>query len=453
MRGGCPYIFMFISPSHLNFSFMQEYLKQKNREFLADTQGLTGGYRDLYLANPWATMTAEGGFLGIGRRRDQQQLDIKAAEYDANLAQQMYQEQYNSPEAQAERLKAAGINPDLAGGLSAGEAAGTPVSGSELQLSDPSKQMSDISGTLLNIAALAMSFPEGLAAIGTEKLAQGFQIAQAGKTLAESFPVEQTDISPLGSALAPVLVDSTVPASKIVETIPNLSGIQKRKLAQSIEVNRRSLKSTLSGARDRQALFNLLNSPELSMPQIAKECLELESKLSLVKLKGALKEQEAFARFADENAKKAADNEKRKLEVEGEELEARSASASADQAEATMRRAEANTRTVIAVNTDGKQIGITRSQQAELQGIQAETAKEQLDIIEGAEDSGIFGTSLVGDVLSYSLRPMPFHEKVAEVFTRSKIRRSAKRANKRYYKQSAKDGRFSIGPSGVSYSE
>lgn len=418
-----------------------------------DSSGLPESYRNLYEANPYANMKASGGFLGIGKRKEQEQINMRAAEYNANLALQAYSEQYNSPEAQAERLSQAGINPDLSGGIAAGESAASPLSGAEIDFADPAKQIADFSSTLLNIAEIALSVPEGLASISSERIAQGMQIAQAGKMLANEFPRSQKDISPVGSALAPVLVDSTVSASKIAETIPGLSSRQRKQLEKSISLNRQSLRSTISSARDRKELFNLINSPELSFPKIAKEAIELEGKLSLLQLRGALRTQEALSRFSKENAEKQAKNQKRELEVAGEELEARSATASANKALAGAVSSEAKVRSDIARNTDGAQIGLTRTQQAELDGIKAETAEQQLEVIAEAEDEGLFGSSLVGDILTFRVGTGHEISDFENLKDRFRKRRKAKRENKRFYKQSAGTGSISVSPKGLTYSE
>ncbi len=71
-------------------------------------------YRDLLAQNPNNMFTR-----GTDKRSRSLQTSTAAAEFDADLAlldyQNEYDRLYNSPTAKAERLKAAGINPDLAG--------------------------------------------------------------------------------------------------------------------------------------------------------------------------------------------------------------------------------------------------------------------------------------------------------------------------------------------------
>lgn len=82
-------------------------------------------YRNLtYRKSPWQNLLTN---LGFRTEADawQENMSVQAAEYDASIAQKAYDEQYNTASAQAERMRAAGINPDIDGGssISPGEAA------------------------------------------------------------------------------------------------------------------------------------------------------------------------------------------------------------------------------------------------------------------------------------------------------------------------------------------
>lgn len=83
-----------------------------------------GRYQDLYDSNPYRQLTYNQSgwqrFLsGLGFRTSYddfvEQAQINAAEYDAGIASMQFQNEYNSPAAEANRMRAAGLNPDLQG--------------------------------------------------------------------------------------------------------------------------------------------------------------------------------------------------------------------------------------------------------------------------------------------------------------------------------------------------
>lgn len=127
---------MFISPSDLNIVFMAKKsmvstaLDTINRESGKKGTGLSFGssadpmYDRLYKANPYVNMTYNKSpwqsFLsGLGFRTDYdrwlEEAQVNANEYDAQVASVEQQNQYNSPQAEAQRMKQAGMNPDLVG--------------------------------------------------------------------------------------------------------------------------------------------------------------------------------------------------------------------------------------------------------------------------------------------------------------------------------------------------
>lgn len=116
-------------------------------------------YRGLrYNKSPWQNVLHWLGFRTEADAFDEN-MATQAAEYDASIAQKAYDEQYNSAAMQAERMRAAGLNPDLSGGsnISPGEAA-SPAQ-------DPSTPMetSGQEAELHNFASTVMSlFSSGL---------------------------------------------------------------------------------------------------------------------------------------------------------------------------------------------------------------------------------------------------------------------------------------------------
>lgn len=127
---------MFISPSDLKFNNMS-LSKKLSKEIASSSMGAgeysTGlefkkssdpMYDRLYKANPYVNMTYHrSGWQSllskIGFRTDYdrwlEEAQANANEYDAQVASIEQQNQYNSPQAEAQRMKQAGMNPDLVG--------------------------------------------------------------------------------------------------------------------------------------------------------------------------------------------------------------------------------------------------------------------------------------------------------------------------------------------------
>lgn len=129
-----------------------------------------------YNSSPWQNMLSA---LGFRTEADafKENMAVQAAEYDAAIAQKAADEEYNSAAAQAERLRLAGINPDLNGGqnISAGDAAGLPQ--------DPSTPMqtTGAEGTMKEVASgLLEAFST---AIGLVQTFQGIHASHLQNTL------------------------------------------------------------------------------------------------------------------------------------------------------------------------------------------------------------------------------------------------------------------------------
>lgn len=70
-------------------------------------------YRGLsYKKSPWQNFLSK---LGFRTQADawQENMQVQAQEFDSALQQKIYDEQYNEPDSQVQRMKAAGLNPDL----------------------------------------------------------------------------------------------------------------------------------------------------------------------------------------------------------------------------------------------------------------------------------------------------------------------------------------------------
>lgn len=80
-------------------------------------------YRNLhYNKSSWQNFLSKLGFRTDADRWEEQ-VQENAAQWDAGVYQQMYQDEYNSELAKAERMRAAGENPDLLGTNSVSDAA------------------------------------------------------------------------------------------------------------------------------------------------------------------------------------------------------------------------------------------------------------------------------------------------------------------------------------------
>lgn len=88
-------------------------------------------YQELAANNPYSNVNYRKSWMqkvlsGLGFRTNYdaylEGMNLQAQEYDNALLQKEYDEQYNSPLAQAQREREAGLNPNLTGNVSSGEA-------------------------------------------------------------------------------------------------------------------------------------------------------------------------------------------------------------------------------------------------------------------------------------------------------------------------------------------
>lgn len=102
-----------------------------HKVFTPDLSAHGKSYQGLASANPYSNPQYRQSWmqkflskLGFRTNYDAylESMNLQAKEYDNALLQKEYDEKYNSPIEQAQRERAAGINPDLSGDVSAGEA-------------------------------------------------------------------------------------------------------------------------------------------------------------------------------------------------------------------------------------------------------------------------------------------------------------------------------------------
>ena len=132
---------MFISPSDLKLKSMASKLNSINKNvdasqrsyqvFTPNLDKFSDKYKGLAEANPYANPTYKRSWwqsllsnLGFRTNYDSylEGMNLQAQEYENSLLQKQYDEEYNSPMEQANRERLAGLNPNLTGNVSSGEA-------------------------------------------------------------------------------------------------------------------------------------------------------------------------------------------------------------------------------------------------------------------------------------------------------------------------------------------
>lgn len=134
-------------------------------------------YDQLFQANPYRNLTYNKSLIqsilsGLGFRTKYDdfvdQARINAQEYDAGIFSMMQQNEYNLPSAQADRERAAGLNPDLVG-LGDSVAAASPTEDPNGMNLSPSQEIEPlsclqfVSQKVLDIVPSTMSFITNLA--------------------------------------------------------------------------------------------------------------------------------------------------------------------------------------------------------------------------------------------------------------------------------------------------
>lgn len=114
---------MFILPFHTkNFETKFLYMPSKILTTPQTSIGVPSAYQGLLDANPYRGLQYKKSpwqnFLSkLGFRTEadawQENMQVQAQEYDSALQAKIYDEQYNDPASQVQRMKAAGLNPDL----------------------------------------------------------------------------------------------------------------------------------------------------------------------------------------------------------------------------------------------------------------------------------------------------------------------------------------------------
>lgn len=151
-----------------------------------------GQYDQLFANNPYRNLEYKQswiqqllGKLGFrtGYDKFREDAQINAQEYDADVFALMQQNQYDSPEAQAQRMRDAGLNPDLQG---LGDVAGSAemrndANGMESTPAiEPLQIVQSVSSGVLNIIPQVMSFATGLQSLKGMRLENDAKELQFG---------------------------------------------------------------------------------------------------------------------------------------------------------------------------------------------------------------------------------------------------------------------------------
>lgn len=140
------------------------------------------------VSNPYSEIDLDDYSLSR-RGKLQYQHDLAAAQYSAEMQMMMYQNLYNSPEAQAKRMRAAGLNPDLTG------VSGEPASDLNGNVTTPDMAGTETDGqfalgivdtTLSMISAFSSGFfalSGGFAQVDAQKLDNASKALSIGDSL------------------------------------------------------------------------------------------------------------------------------------------------------------------------------------------------------------------------------------------------------------------------------
>lgn len=138
-------------------------------------QGVADLYAEAGIDNPYSLINPADYRLNR-RGKLQYQHDLAEAQTLAEAQLMMYQNKYNSPEAQAQRMRAAGQNPDLAG-IQGEQAAGMSGAATPPDMAGIETNVQQTLGIVDTTLSLIAAFSSG--AIGVASAAQGLQMNAA----------------------------------------------------------------------------------------------------------------------------------------------------------------------------------------------------------------------------------------------------------------------------------
>ena len=128
-------------------------------------------YDQLFANNPYRNLTYkktgwQNFISALGFRTDAdrwlEDAQVNAYEYDAGIFSLMQQNEFNSPQAQAERMKAAGQNPDLLGTGDVAGAASPAEDPNGMSQNVGNEEINQLGSSILNLVPSIMSFATNL---------------------------------------------------------------------------------------------------------------------------------------------------------------------------------------------------------------------------------------------------------------------------------------------------
>ena len=219
----------------------------------------SAGFGQQVAGNPYKNLnyrqtTLQKFFSNIGFRTKydtaMEQANLQSREYLAGLLQQAYQNDYNSPVAEAERMRQAGLNPDLQGLEGVAESAAPPEDNSVIS---PDTFASDNIGDIFAAAGSAFELLSG-SMTSALTIAQSFQSLNAGR-LANSDASMDVIMKYLNmSQNSDALGDPHV-YDKFFDSLP-LSRSQKKRMRPTLNAMRDSLAQKVSEMESQEKYTN-----------------------------------------------------------------------------------------------------------------------------------------------------------------------------------------------------
>lgn len=196
----------------VNSKELQDAYRQK-REREADAAGLKGQFRDQYV-NTIRKNTYQDTFWDRfkeffggkrGSKAFQESLDLEDSAYLSELMNAQREQEYNDPAAQAERMRTAGINPDLTGGesLTPGEASqiddevlGSGLSAVLTETQSQAAQMPlqlangimEAAGSVMSLVSGGMGISNSLFQMDLDEVSKVFDLTKQGLDLGAFIP-------------------------------------------------------------------------------------------------------------------------------------------------------------------------------------------------------------------------------------------------------------------------
>ena len=182
-------------------------------------------YRDLLERNPSSIFSK-----GTDKRNRLLQAETAASEFDSDIALLDYQNEYNSPTSKAERMRAAGLNPDLLGVEGASDSSGlSGLSGSASLQPEPNKldKVSTIMDGVQSMLGQAIQFAETYQDMRSKTLDNDLKATQLDTALQQS----ATNFANLNYSFDDVSQQGLDSSGRVVY-VPPVKGLSKRAMSR-----------------------------------------------------------------------------------------------------------------------------------------------------------------------------------------------------------------------------